>query len=77
MKPFFETFPTLKINNPLRDIMEQTVVERVSASKKKDLLKVYLFSTRLVLKEDIWQAERAINPPQFSRSSSMSIRGLM
>ena len=69
MKPFFETFPTLKINNPLRDIMEQTVVERVSASKKKDLLKVYLFSTRLVLKEDIWQAERAIKDQLFPNAN--------
>ena len=65
MKPFFETFPTLKIDNPLHDIMEQTSVERVSASKKKDILRIYLFSKRLILKEDIWQTERQIKDQLF------------
>ena len=69
MKPFFETFPTLNINNPLHDIMEQTVVERVSASRKKDFLRVYLFSTRLILKEDIWQAEREIKDQLFPNAN--------
>ncbi len=57
MKPFFETFPTLKLNNPLHDRMEQTTVERISSTKRKDVLRIYLFSARLILKEDIRQTE--------------------
>ena len=59
MKPFFETFPTLKLNNPLHDRMEQAAVERVSATKRKDILRIYLYSTRLILKEDIWRTDRS------------------
>ena len=65
MKPFFETFPTLKLNNPLHDRMEQTSVERVSATRRKDILRIYLFSTRLILKEDIWQTESEIKKQLF------------
>lgn len=64
-KPFFEVFPTLKINTPLHDRLEQASVERVSASRRKDLLHVYLFSTRLILKEDIWKAEEEIKRQLF------------
>ncbi len=64
-KPFFEVFPTLKLNGSLKDKMEQTVVERVSATKRKDLLHIYLFSTRLILKEDIWRTEQEIKEQLF------------
>ncbi len=71
MKPFFETFPTLKLNNPLRDRMEQALVERVSATRRKDVLRIYLFSTRLILKEDIWQAESEIKKQLFPNANLM------
>ena len=65
MKPFFETFPTLKLNNPLHDRMEQTTVERISSTKRKDILRIYLFSARLILKEDIRQTEEEIKKQLF------------
>ncbi len=64
-KPFFEVFPTLDLKGTLYDKLEQTQVERVSATKQKDRLSVYLFSTRLLLKEDIWAAEKAIKSQLF------------
>lgn len=64
-KPFFEVFPTLDIKGSLHDILEQAKVERVSATKQKDRLSVYLFSTRLILKEDIWTAEKEIKNQLF------------
>ena len=64
-KPFFEVFPTLDLKGTLHDKLEQTAVERVSATKRKDRLSVYLFSTRLLVKEDIWAAERQSNPSFF------------
>ena len=64
-KPFFEVFPTLDLKGTLHDKLEQTAVERVSATKQKDRLSVYLFSTRLLVKEDIWAAEKAIKSQLF------------
>ncbi len=64
-KPFFEVFPTLKIDGPLHDRLEQAYVERVSASRRRDFLHVYLFSKRLLQKEDIWKAEEEIKGQLF------------
>ena len=64
-KPFFDVFPTLEIRGVLHDKLEQAKVERVSATKQKDRLTVYLFSTRLILKEDIWAAEKEIKGQLF------------
>ena len=64
-KAFFEVFPTLKIEGTLKDKLEQTEIERVSTSKQKDKLHVYLFSRRLILKEDIWAAEKEIKKQLF------------
>ncbi len=64
-KPFFEVFPTLEIKGNLYDKLEQTKVERVSATKKKDRLSVYLYSTRLIIKEDIRAAEKEIKKQLF------------
>ncbi|MCH5343530.1 MAG: PolC-type DNA polymerase III [Acetatifactor sp.] len=68
-KPFFEVFPTLKLNQSTHDILEQTQVEKVSATKRKDFLRVYIFSTRLILKEDIWTAEREIKKQLFPEAN--------
>ncbi len=59
-KPFFEVFPSLKLNNSLHDIMEQTEVEKIATTRSKEYLRVYLFSTRLILKQDIQAVEQEI-----------------
>ena len=64
-KPFFEVFPTLKLDAGVKDIMEQAEVERVSATKKQDLLRIYLFSSRLIMKNDIWRVENEIKKQLF------------
>jgi len=43
-KAYFDVFPTLKLDKKLHDLMEQTVVERVSATSRKDFLRIYLSS---------------------------------
>ena len=62
-KPFFEVFPSLQLNTDIRDLMGQTEVERVSATKRRDFLRVYLKSTRLIQKADIWTTEQEIKKP--------------
>ena len=68
-KPFFDVFPTLKIENPLHDRLAVADVERVSATKNKDSMRIYLFSTRLILKEDIWTAEGEIKKQLFPNAN--------
>ena len=59
-KPFFEVFPNLQLNTDIHDLMGQTEVERVSATKRRDFLRVNLKITRLIQKTDIWTAEQEI-----------------
>lgn len=64
-KPFFEVFPSLQLNSRMQDIMEQTNVEKISATKRKDFLRIYLHSTRLIQKETIWSVEGEIKKQLF------------
>ena len=68
-KPFFEVFPSLKLNKTVHDIMEQTTVERISATKRKDYLRIYLHSTRLIVKEDVWETENEIKKQLFPNAN--------
>ncbi len=64
-KGFFEVFPTLELKKQLHDIMEQTVVQRVSTTKNRDFLRIYIFSKRLIQKADIYKAEQEIHRQLF------------
>lgn len=64
-KPFFEVFPNLQLHTDIHDLMGQTEVERVSATKRRDFLRVYLKSTRLIHKADIWTADRRLKSSWF------------
>ena len=68
-KPFFEVFPSLQLNTDIRDLMGQTEVERVSATKRRDFLRVYLKSTRLIQKADIWTTEQEIRKQLFPQAN--------
>lgn len=68
-KPFFEVFPSLQLNTDIRDLMGQTEVERVSATKRRDFLRVYLKSTRLIQKADIWTTEQEIKKQLFPQAN--------
>lgn len=49
-KPFFEVFPTLQLHGAVHDILEQASVEKISATRRKDFLRIYLQSGRLIMK---------------------------
>ena len=72
-KPFFEVFPSLTLEKKIYDIMEQTSVEKVTATKRKDFLRVYILSSRLIMKEDIWYTEEAIKNQLFP-SANITIK---
>ena len=72
-KKFFEVFPTLKLNSGMQDLFEQVSVERVSATKRKDFLRIYISSDRLIQKADIFSVEQEMKK-QFFPGASMVIR---
>ncbi len=72
-KKFFEVFPTLKLNTGMQDLFEQANVERISATKRKDFLRIYISSDRLIQKADIFSVEQEMKK-QFFPSASMVIR---
>ena len=57
-KKFFEVFPSLKLDTGLRDLYEQVTVEKVSATKRKDFLRVYISSDVIDLFQDPGQLFR-------------------
>ena len=65
-KKFFEVFPTLKLEKNLQDLFEQVSVEKVSATKRKDLIRIYIFCDRLIQKEIIFTVEQRIKTGLFA-----------
>ncbi|MGN1151210.1 MAG: PolC-type DNA polymerase III [Lachnospiraceae bacterium] len=59
-KQFFDVFPTLKLDTGLKDLFEQVTVEKVTATKRKDFLRIYIAADHLIQKEDIYKAENEI-----------------
>lgn len=59
-KKFFEVFPALKLDKGLQDLFEQVTVERVSATKRKDFIRIYISCDRLIKKELILLVENKI-----------------
>ena len=72
-KKFFDVFPTLKLNSGMQDLFEQVMVDRVSATKRKDFLRVYISSDRLIQKADVLLVEREMRK-QFFPGAPMVIR---
>ncbi|MBP5223254.1 MAG: PolC-type DNA polymerase III, partial [Lachnospiraceae bacterium] len=68
MKAFFEVFPKLRLDQALHDLMEETQVEKITATKKKDFLRIYLFSRNLIEKRKIWKVEEEIRRQLFAQA---------
>jgi DNA polymerase-3 subunit alpha (Gram-positive type) len=66
-KKFFEAFPNLKLEGVHKDLFEQVVVERITATKRKDLLRIYIRSERLIEKEIIYNVEKEIKKQFFPK----------
>ena len=72
-KKFFDVFPTLKLDTGLKDLYEQVIVDKVSATKRKDFLRIYISSDRLIQKEDVFRIEAEIKR-QFFPNAAMVIK---
>ena len=64
-KKFFDVFPALKLDEHTKEIMEQTVVEKVSTTRKQDFIRIYISSNTLIDKNDIYKTETGIKKQLF------------
>ncbi len=64
-KSFFEVFPALKLDSHTSEMMEQTVVEKVSTTRKQDFIRIYISSNKLIDKSDILKTENGIKKQLF------------
>lgn len=74
-KNFFEAFPNLKLTGARKDLFEQVVVERITATRRKDILRIYIRSERLIEKEDVYGVEQEIKK-QFSPKITLSLKSM-
>ena len=68
-KAFFEVFPQLKLSGHTKDLMGETVVEKVSATRKQDFIRIYISSDRLIDKQEILNVEKEIKSQLFGNVS--------
>ena len=68
-KNFFEAFPNLKLTGAHKDLFEQVVVERITATRRKDILRIYIRSERLIEKEDVYGVEQEIKKQFFPKDN--------
>ncbi len=68
-KNFFEAFPNLKLTGARKDLFEQVVVERITATRRKDILRIYVRSERLIEKEDVYGVEQEIKKQFFPKDN--------
>ena len=68
-KNFFEAFPNLKLTGARKDLFEQVVVERITATRRKDILRIYIRSERLIEKEEVYGVEQEIKKQFFPKDN--------
>ncbi|KAB1437667.1 PolC-type DNA polymerase III [Candidatus Galacturonibacter soehngenii] len=67
-KLFFEAFSTLKLNHDLQSLMEEVEITKISSNTKRDFIRVYIKSSRLIEKKDIFGIEREIRNQLFPKN---------
>ncbi len=69
-KPFFDVFSTLEVKGKLRNLFEDTSVERVVNVRQKDFLRVYISSGHIIPKADVYAMEAQIKNQLFAKSNT-------
>ncbi len=64
-KSFFQVFPTLKLDSMIASFFEQVTVERITSTRRKDYLRIYLSSEHLIQKDMIFKVEQEIKKQLF------------
>lgn len=64
-KSFFDVFPQLNLEGETKDLFSEVIVERISATQKKDFVRIYLKSSYLIPKHVIFHIENEIKRQLF------------
>lgn len=64
-KLFFEVFPTLKITGEMSALLKETEITKVASNSARSALRIYLESTRLIPKPEIYYIEQEIRQQLF------------
>ena len=59
-KNFLEVFPTLNIAESLKELLGLVQVEKVTTTRDRSSIRIYLKSARLIHKQNIYDLERGI-----------------
>ena len=65
VKLFFEVFPTLKITGEMSALLKETEITKVASNSAQNALRIYLESTRLIPKPEIYHIEQEIRQQLF------------
>ena len=65
MKSFLEVFPELHIADSVKGLLELVQVEKVSATRDRSSIRIYIDSPRLMHKQNIYQLEEGIRDQLF------------
>lgn len=72
-KQFFDVFPTLKLDKKKKDLFEQVMVEKVSATKTREFIRVAMTCNYLIPKETVYKVEAEIKK-QFFSSHNVTVK---
>jgi len=65
-KPFFDVFPTLKVNNELKNLFQDVEVWKVATNSSREFIRVHILSRHLLKKQDIFAMEDKIKEQLFT-----------
>ena len=65
-KPFFDVFPTLKVNSDLQILFQDVEVSKVATNSNRDFIKVHILSRHLLQKQHIFAMEDKIKEQLFN-----------
>ncbi len=68
-KTFLEVFPTLQVEQGIKNLLEKTNITRISANHDKSHIRIYLHAERLIEKNKIWYLEDEIKKQLFSEQN--------
>ena len=59
-KFFFDVFPTLTVNEEMKNLLSEMEITKVSANPSKTWIRIYLSGPRLIHKSNIFALEKQI-----------------
>ena len=65
-KAFLDVFPNLNMTDELRELLNLVEVEKVTSTRDRSSIRVYIVSPRLIHKQNIYGLEKGITLIPFS-----------